>query len=85
MEATKYRTCGNDCVRRGSALEGTRVNAGRTKTTLVADRAKSYFTGSSRRRGVDQGCTPLSHESCRTPASGSHSRRIPGLFAMAGA
>ena len=48
MEARKYRTCGHGCVRRGSALEGTRLNAGATKTRLVAEiRATRYFTGSS--------------------------------------
>jgi hypothetical protein len=48
VEARKYRTCGHGCVRRGSALEGTRLNAGASKTTLVAGiRATRYFTGSS--------------------------------------
>jgi hypothetical protein len=48
VEARKYRTCGHGCVRRGAALEGTRLNAGATKTTLVAEiRATRYFTGSS--------------------------------------
>ncbi len=48
MEARKYRTCGHGCVRRESALEGTRLNAGATKTTLVAEiRATRCFTGSS--------------------------------------
>ena len=48
MEARKYCTCGHSCVTRGSALEGTRLNAGATKTTLVAViRATRYFTGSS--------------------------------------
>jgi hypothetical protein len=85
VEAKKYRTCGNDCIRPGSALEGTRLNAGPTKTTLVAEvRATRYFTGSSRRSGVERGWTPLSHEPCLTPASGSQPRRAPRLFAMAG-
>ena len=86
MEARKYRTCGNDCIRPGSALEGTRLNAGPTKTTLVAEiRATRYFTGSSRRWGVEQGWTHLSRELCLIPASGSQPRCAPRLFAMAGA
>lgn len=86
MEARKYRTCGNDCIRPGSGLEGTRLNAGPTKTTLVAEiRATRYFTGSSRRWGVEPGWTHLSHGLCLTPASGSQPHCALRLFAMAGA
>ena len=85
MEARKYRTCGHGCVRRGSALEGTRLNAGATKTTLVAEiRAHATSPVPSRGWGVEQGRTPLPHEPCLTRASGGQPRRVPILFAMAG-
>ena len=78
MEAKQYRTRGNDCIRPGSVREGTRLNAGPTKTTLVAEiGATRYFTGSSRRSSV-------SHRPCLTRASGSHPRHVPMLFAMEG-
>ena len=35
MESSKYRTRGHVCVRRGSALEGTRINAGATAPQCV--------------------------------------------------
>ena len=85
MKARKNRTCGHGCIRPGSALEGTRLNACRTKTTLVAEiRATRYFTGCSRRSGVEQGRTPLSHRPCQTRASASQPRHVPMLFAMEG-
>jgi hypothetical protein len=37
MQARKYRTGGHGCVRRGSALERTRLNVDATKTTVVAE------------------------------------------------
>jgi hypothetical protein len=45
FEARKYRTCGHGCVRREPAQERTRLSAGATKTTFVAEiRATRYFT-----------------------------------------
>lgn len=85
MVAKKYRTRGDDCGRSGSALVGTPLNARLTRTTFVAEiGATRYFTGSTRRSGVEQGRNPLSHQPCSTPASGSQPRRAPSVFAMAG-
>ena len=48
VEARKYRTCGHGSVKRGSALEGTCLDAGATKTTLVAEiRSTRCFSGCS--------------------------------------
>jgi hypothetical protein len=86
VEARKYRTCRNDCIRSGRTLEGMRLNAGLTKTTLVAGiRGTRHFTGSSRRWDVEEGWTPLSHEHCLTPVNGGQTRCKPILFATAGA
>jgi hypothetical protein len=85
VKATKNRHCGHTCIRPGSALEGTRLNACRTKTTLVAEiRATRYFTGCSRRSGVEQGRTLLSYRPCLIRASGSQARHAPMLFAIEG-
>jgi hypothetical protein len=86
VEARKYRTCGHRCVRRGSALEGTRPNAGPTvqlaahvqrqneddATTGAAASRRSRIWSSRSSRGcvIEQGRTPLPH---RSPAAG------PGL------
>lgn len=37
VDATKYRKCGNRCIGRGPAQEGTRLNAEATKTALDAE------------------------------------------------
>lgn len=85
VETTKYLTCGHARIGRGSALKGTRSNAGATKTTPVAEiRATRDVAGSLRRWCVEQGCSPFSHVRCPTRASGSRAPRVPILFAMAG-
>lgn len=85
METTRYPTYGHARIGRGSALKATRLNAGATKTTPVAEmRATRDVTGSSRRWCVDQGRTSLSHVRYPTRASGARAPRVPILFAMAG-
>jgi hypothetical protein len=85
MDARKYRPCGNEGIRPGSALEGTRLNTGPTKMTMVAEiRATRYVIGSSRRWGVEPVCNPLSRGPCLTAAGGSQPPCGPRLSVMAG-
>lgn len=77
MDARKYRTCGHGCVRRGSAPERTRLNAGATKTVFGAGISATPLFHRFIGRIVDPAKTPLPH---RSPVAGPYLTRASISF-----